>query len=421
MSNWNVSTANWFRLKSMRRQFLKVSLVFAAACVAQFAHAACQLPAQIPQKQKALPRDNYNTQAFVDEAVKQLGNHYKGYVVLLVGRGGRIIAEAEYGFARTSCETAGEKRFTKRTQTAWGSVTKFVTGAIVIDKTERSNARNLDEAMFDFLPARWKPDVHAGHRPVTIRQLLQHRSGFGDRGSNLRQRLSQPPEKRVGSRKYNNANFAMFQVMGRFFKQGVWDTLEAGYVPGEITYGGYIAAHGLSIYKEMLDTRIRKPLGIKLSCNQADHAGDNHSYWYRNAGSKKGYRLVPQDYRGCSTGGLVMSSVHMAKILHAVTRTNDIISKSNYSNLMAQPNNERLVWDGFQTTTGGSLFKKNGARNRGGGANSSLPGNGSGSIRAEIMAFPNGMSGLIVTNSATPSGVSRIGNMLKAAFEKGAQ
>lgn len=406
------------RMPIMSALLFPLSLYFTAEALG-----ACELPAKRPFQKSFQPQDAFDTAAFINSAVRDLGDGLMGYVVVLRGKAGKIVAEANYGYARTPCEEAGVQPFTRDTQTAWGSVTKMFTTAAVIDKTERSNVRNLDEKMFEFLPERWRKDVHPENREVTIRHLLSYQSGFKQKApddvdpKDFAERLSRPPEKKIGTRAYSNESFAIFHYMGRFFQEGHWDHLEAGYKPGEIDYDSYVLGHGLAIYKQVIRDRIFNPLPIKGSCNDSDHAGKNYSHYYNSAQSKKGYFLNPQDHSGCATGGIVMSAEDMGKFLHALTRTDAIVSRENHKKLLAVPTDDVLGWNGSPPVQDGEAFHKAGGRTLSG---TSIPGNtASGRAGADIIAFPSGLSAVIAINSKRPEEMKGLKEILIDAYNTG--
>lgn len=418
----NSPKPNWVSIVVSAAAVLGLAAVLTTA-LAPAAQAACELPGRRPFEKSSKPRSGFDTAAFVDSAVADLGQGLMGYAVLLQGKAGNVIGQANYGYARTPCEEGGVQPFTPRTQTAWGSVTKMITTAAVIDKIERSNARSLDEKMVGFLPERWRDEVHRERRDVTIRHVLSYQSGFrlkapeGVERRDLRARLSLPPEKAIGSRIYSNATFSLFHFMGRFFRQGRWDELEAGFTPGEIDYDSFVLGHSLAIYQKVIQDRIFEPLNIKASCNEIDHAGKNYAHFYKNDQSKKGYFLNPQDKAGCATGGIVMSARSMGKFLHALTRTDQLISRENYETLLAIPDKNVLGWNGDLAVADGRAFHKAGGRNLSG---NSIPGNTKrGHAGADIMTFPNGMSAVIAINSNKPDEVKGLKEILVAAYNAG--
>jgi CubicO group peptidase (beta-lactamase class C family) len=382
----------------------------------------CSLASARPLTIESLPRDSIDTAKFVANVVNDLGDDYMGYSAMLIGRGGTTIAAAKYGWARTACEAEGELRFNHNTQTAWGSVTKVLTTALAIDKVERSS-QSLEEPMWENLPADWRAESIADnspHQAVTIRHLLSHRSGFATNSPlTLRERATSATlEKPIGTRDYSNANFAIFQRMGRFFREGYFDDMEASYSPGEITKEDFLETVGLSIYQDTFQNRIADKLGIAFGCNRPEHAGANFSRYYTWPNATNGYMINPVDTPGCSTGGVMMSPRDMATFLHALTRTDEIISHENYENEMAVPGKERLGWDYAISVPGGMMYGKNGARgfSRFKG-NSYIPGNPSGGSYSEIVAYPNGTMALITANSPRPSTAPRFRRILEDAYE----
>ncbi|MCA9618416.1 MAG: beta-lactamase family protein [Myxococcales bacterium] len=377
----------------------------------------CTLPSTRPLSVDSLARSGIDTADFISDVVADLDDDYMGYSAILIGTNGAEIATAKYGWARTRCEPEGERVFNHNTQTAWGSVTKVLTTALVIDKVERSS-QTLDEAAWTNLPTAWRNDIVAANSPhmaVRIRDLLSHMSGFaGSNGVPLLERITGPLEKSLNTRIYSNANFTLFHHMGRFFRQSYFDDLEASFVPGEIPLDSYLETISISIYRNTLEDRIADPLGIAFSCNQPEHAGSNYSRYYTTSSAKSGYMLNNADSQGCATGGVVMSPRDMAKFLHALTRTSDIISHDNYENEMAITSIRRLGWDYALPVAGGRMYGKNGSRGFSGP--SSIPGNGAGSSYSEIVTFPNGMSALITTNSAPPLGSPGLATILADAY-----
>ncbi|MEM9046531.1 MAG: serine hydrolase [Pseudomonadota bacterium] len=408
----------------MRNHLRSLYRIAAASVVMATTSAlACEVPSTRPLDVLAEDRARFDTGAFTASIVDDLDRAVMGYAAVLRSKSGRIIASVEYGYARNPCESAGEQNFSINTQAAWGSVTKMITTAAVIDKTERSTARRLTEPMIDFLPEDWRSGVDGGYDDVTISHLLSYRSGLANNpppGVNRRDlaaRLAQPPARPVGRRTYNNIEFALLLYMGRFFREGYWDSIEQSYQPGEIDYDSYVYAHGLSIYTDVVQGRILTPLNINASCNDSRHSGQNYALFYSNRDQEKGFLLTPSDASGCSTGGVIMNAKHMSKFLHALSQTENLISAENYDTLLA-PDSERLHgWNGAREVEDGLAVHKAGGRRLGG---NSIPGNSAtGRAGANIMAFPNGMTAVVVINSGRTSGTKSLRDVLIDAYNAG--
>ncbi|MEM1034633.1 MAG: serine hydrolase domain-containing protein, partial [Myxococcota bacterium] len=326
----------------------ETDLAFQPLVKSSVAARTCSLSTRRPLTVDSTPRSGLDTAGFIADVVAQLDDDYMGYSAMLIGKAGVEVASAKYGWARTRCEPSGERNFNHNTQTAWGSVTKVLTTALVIDKVERSS-QSLDEEAWTNLPSAWRSDVvatNSPHQAVRVRDLLSHMSGFaGSNGLTLRQRITGPLEKSLSTRIYANANFSIFKHMGRFFREGYFDNLEASYVPNEIPLDAYLETISLSIYEDAMHDRVASPVGITFSCNEPEHDGPNYAHFYTDEDATRGYLLNSADKPGCTTGGIVMSPRDMGTFLHALTRTNTIISKANYQDEMADPSIRRLGWD----------------------------------------------------------------------------
>lgn len=374
---------------------------------------ACSVPDPGPPVVVAGNYSSMDANAFIDHVVDELGDDYMGYSVMLIGKNGGEMAKAKYGYARSPCDADGEQMFNHNTQVAWGSVTKVLTTALVIDKVERSS-QTLDETMWSNLPADWRWEAivnNSPHMDVRVRDLLGQVSGFaGSTGIPMRERsTSVTLEKPIGwPRTYSNANFAIFAYMGRFFRQGYFDAWDdaLSYLDDE-EKDVALQQIGVSIYEDAFHSRIEDKIGIEMSCNGSDYTGSNFAKYYTDGSdTTPGYDIDPSAFPGCTTGGIVMSPRDMGTFLHALTRTDDIIDNDTYHAEMATPSFDRLGWDQSLSVTGGRMYTKDGHRAFGGDRHA----------WAEIVAFPNGTSALIVANSDRTS--ASFASILRGAYNE---
>lgn len=93
--------------------------------------------------------------------------------VVLVWRDGRQLFGHAAGFAHRGHRV----RNTMDTRFACASVTKMVTAAVALRLVERGVVA-LDDAVIDVLPSQWRPNALTPQH--TLRQLLQHTSGFAN-------------------------------------------------------------------------------------------------------------------------------------------------------------------------------------------------------------------------------------------------
>lgn len=381
---------------------------------------------QIPLQTRAEQVAGFSTRAFNDFILNTLKRDLMGYAVILQDKTGKRIAEINYGYARRPGESRGVQPFTRDTVVTWGSITKMITAAAAIDRTEQLPRLNLDMRMVDYLPALWQ--VSNPWKPVTLRQLLSYQGGFNGgifpptnaKGS-LRIRLERPQvEGVIGNRLYENANYSAFHFLGKFFVASrVWQAIEDGYPGGEVSYDEYIFAKTRPIWMNFLQTRIFGPLGIKGACGKIDFNGNNYALYYNGPGSRRGYFVNPEDMNNCASGGMVMSVRDMGVFIHALTQTDKIINRANYASTFGLINNNNVVgWNRSNSITGGRAFEKAGDH---GASGSAIQGNSaSGRVENYVMTFPNGMTAILAANSGIPDNATyNRSNMLRSAYLAG--
>jgi CubicO group peptidase (beta-lactamase class C family) len=109
-----------------------------------------------------------------------------GYQYVLI-KDGRVVTEKADGVARTAAD-GGLLKMTVNTPINLGSLQKFITGTAMIGLMENpavySPDRNqslqtrLDRKITTLFPHVWLKSMKSGIEQISIRQLLQHRSGF---------------------------------------------------------------------------------------------------------------------------------------------------------------------------------------------------------------------------------------------------
>jgi len=381
---------------------------------------------RIPYQAKFEAVPGFNTRLFNNTVARTLGSGQMGYVMVLRDRTGKIVAEINYGYARRPGEATGALSFTRDTTVTWGSVTKMITAAAAIDRTEQIPRLNLDMKMADYVPERWR--VANAWKAVTFRHLLSYQGGFDDNSlpssgpkPTFRNRIAaQRTERAVGSRLYVNANFSAFHFLGKFFTgDTAWKAIEDGYPGGELSYDDYVWSKTRPIWMNVLQTRIFGPLGIKGACGKIDFNGNSYALYYDDPQSSRGFLVNPIDMVNCASGGIVMSANDMGIFLHALTQTNKIITQANYRATFGLTSNNNVVaWNRSRAVTGGRAFEKAGAHTVSG---SGIIGNtAEGRVETYVMAFPNGMTAVFATNSSFPDNATwSPSSMLRAAYEAG--
>jgi CubicO group peptidase (beta-lactamase class C family) len=399
------------------------SLVGLFLFAGSMASEACKLPENRPFQQLAKELPLYDTKAFVSRVRQQMGDHFMGYVVAIQDRQGQVIAAVNYGWARTPCAPDGALAFSSNVQAAWGSVTKVVTATAVMRKVEKNpTRRSLDDPVVDYLPPAWKSEVSEPYRTVTIGQLIQHRSGFkrnaptvGGKKLSVRQRLAQdPPEREIGgSRKYSNINFALFDWMPKFLRRTA-SIQEPPASASDTEYDEDYRAQGARSHERHLRDQIFEPLGIEMSCNHAEHAGNSYARNYIGPNATgQGYLVNRKDEPGCAVGGLILSPAGMLAFLYALSRTDQIVNRDTWA-LMARPGDERYGWP--------QVVQVRQDRSLGGQYNHGLAFGHDGSrwggkAKGQVYIFPNGMSAVAVVNSKGSAGAPSLSDVLLEAYD----
>ncbi len=377
---------------------------------------ACELPTERPYQQSSLPQEGFDSARFLEQVRTKLNGRVMGYSVVLRNGRGKVIAEAGHGYARTPCDRGGAKEFRSSTQAAWGEITEVLTTAAVVDKTESSTTRNLDERLVEFLPARWRERVHPSHQALTIRDVLSGRAPFRTyaRAPQLLQQLTTPRLEALVQQA--DGSFALVGAMGRFFRAGYWDKVDSGFKDKEASYDDFVLDKASTIYLGVLQRRFFRPLNIKGSCNDADYAGDDYANYYDTTFSGKGYFLDSGEKPSCPANGVVMNSRDMSKFVYALSRTGRVVSKDNYKSLFIPTDRGKaLGWAAAEAVNGGLAHRHSGRRAL------QAPGSGEevihGVAAAEVASFPNGMTVAIAVNSRRTEGTSTLFSILKESYE----
>ncbi|TCP42896.1 serine hydrolase domain-containing protein [Rhodovulum marinum] len=369
---------------------------------------ACDLPATRPSFVDTAPRAGFDTARFADEVAEALGDRFMGYAVTLRARSGAVIAQVNRGYARTPCEDGGAKTFNGRTVSPIGSVSKALTAATVIHRAETLDSVSLDDPFRDYLPARWRPALHASLDPVTLRNLLEHRGGFAKSGKTLwgheftlEERYALGEESYLvraqdiakGSRTcvpapvtrrcYANTSFALWNVSTASLTPRKWATIEAAYQPGEITYDSYLLVHAYRLYRETVEKVLFDPLDVSGGCNV--YTDPMHrAFTYDGPDSERGTDRADPG-RPCAIGGWFMSTRDLSAVIHRIATTREVIDANH--DLMFSSGDDRLVFASRTRVADGFAVAHNGSR-------------WGGDAKAEVIVFPNGYVAAAIANSS---------------------
>jgi CubicO group peptidase (beta-lactamase class C family) len=333
----------------MQRRILALGLFLTATAPAL----ACN-DAPGPATTRLFAVQGYNAQRFVDTVTSAFDGNAMGYAVVLRAPDGRLVAEVASGWARTDCEVEGPRAFDSRTVTSWASASKVVTAAAILNKIERfPQTRSLDERLVDLFPERWP--VGACATPgrcwseATIAHALSHRVGFrSDVNAPYEERFASGiSERPVGERAYANESFDIFDYLGHFLAADKMRDFEDANTAGDLAdYSQAVRAEVRLHWAPYLQREVFGPSGIQATCADVAAFGSNYARAYADVSdSTRGRLSTPQNTGTCTTGGMVMSVSDMTKFLHALSRTDRIISNALFREEMTRVDDLRVGFD----------------------------------------------------------------------------
>lgn len=373
---------------------------------------ACTMPEARPSFTDVEPRASFDTAAFANTVSDALGHRFMGYAVTLRDRAGTIVAQINHGYARSPCEAGGEKKFNGRTVSPIGSVSKVLTAATVIHRAENLDSVSLEDPFQDYLPERWRADLHPSLQSVTLRNLLEHRGGFAKSARTLwnhkfsvQERLELGAETYLVAaeniaknirlcvpvprteRCYANTSFALWNTSAASLKPSKWAQIEDGYQPGEISYGSYIRVHIYAQYQDIVRKTLFDPVGVDAGCNV--YTSERHrAFTYDGPMAERGINRAEQG-RPCAIGGWFMSSRDLSAVVHRIVNTREVINANHH--LMFVNGDKRLVFSNRTRVTEGRASSHGGSR-------------WSGAAKAQVVVFPNGYVAAGVMNSKPAEG-----------------
>jgi CubicO group peptidase (beta-lactamase class C family) len=165
----------------------------------------------------------FNKANFDQSLQSAVGTKVIGYQYVLI-KNGQVVSEKAGGVAHSAAD--GTLGMTTSTPTNIGSLAKFLSGTAMIGLMEKPAGQfqwdagmtlqqKLNRKFFTIVPNVWKTGSKAGIENITIRQLLQHRSGFDDDKVNNRTVLGFLKDtdgfqqSQFDQREYSNINFVL--------------------------------------------------------------------------------------------------------------------------------------------------------------------------------------------------------------------
>lgn len=181
--------------------------------------ASAQRPAQVG----GMTTMNFNKSKFDQNLQNAVAPNVMGYQYVLI-KNGQVVSEKAGGLAQST--TDGYLVMTTSTPSNLGSLGKFLSGTAMIGLMEKPPAtstwdtgaslqQKLNRPFTSIVPNVWKMGNKAGVENITIRQLLQHRSGFDDAKATNRNVLGFLKDadgfspSQFNQREYSNINFVL--------------------------------------------------------------------------------------------------------------------------------------------------------------------------------------------------------------------
>lgn len=356
------------------------------------ANSHCTVSQNKPRSKKVDPDRNLDGERFVEVLREMLPlDEHMGYVVIVQNSALRNVATDTSGYAISNCDPGGPEAFTVDTRTAWGSVSKLITTAVVANRAQESNQVSLGDRFAPHIPNRWR--LHSRFTEVTFAQLLGHRAGLRrSSGVDLRTRLAttnnDPP---VGERSYSNTGHG---IAGRMImiatgnSQG-WESQYANAPQQE--YDDWFNSWASLLYLGFAESQVLAPANVNdASCGFDQYVEEGKPYARRySSGSDPNGRLKPDARLSCFSGGWVMSARQMARFMRTLRHTNAIVNRTTYGNMTAC----RLGFDGGGGAyVQGPAFHKNGL----------IRDNQGNRYSAYVVMLPGGYTAVAASNSGSP-------------------
>ncbi len=237
---------------------------------------------------------------------KERSGRFSG--VVLIARDGRLLLHKAYGYARRE----NNQKNATGTRFNIGSITKSFT-ALAIHQLVEKGGLSVDDTLIKFFPD--YPDKNAA-RKITIRHLLEMRSGVGD----------------IFGEKFTKSPKESFRTLNDYLPLFIEKPLQ--FEPGtsqQYSNGGFILL-GLIIekvsgmdYYDYVNENIFRPAGMTASgWPLADDAGTDIAVGYTRPRGTDGplrpnTEMMPA--RGSSAGGSYSTALDLLKYIQALQRS----------------------------------------------------------------------------------------------------
>lgn len=284
----------------------------------------------------------------------------KGYQYVLI-KDGKVVTEKAGGFARNAAD--GSAAMTTTTPTNIGSLAKFMSGTALLGLMQKptpyspdkgkSLQQRLDKKIVDLFPNVWKNGATKGVENISMRQLLQHRTGFdNDKPSNrsvygFLKDADGFNQAKFNTREYNNVNFALVGYMIPLYSD---PNLIGGYNGANLSDKVMRNSLGKNM-DDFMRARYWNQMTPKISpnCDAANTLKTSAAYGYQSkADVAKGAinSAINSDGHCLGHGGYYLSSRDFANYMAHFSQSDLIVNKTGRDMMYTEgvAPNDRLVW-----------------------------------------------------------------------------
>jgi hypothetical protein len=385
----------------------------------------------------------FNKAAFDQSLAAALGPNVMGYQYAMV-KNGTLVTDGAGGKAANAAD--GDRDMTPYTPAPMGSLSKFLSGTAMLHFMEKDypGSRDIGDSLqaklnrnfTTIVPAYWTNGMTPGIENITIRQLLQHRSGFDDQKGGNRTVLGYmrdadgfvPAQYNV--REYSNINFVLNGYLIPLWANSALKTQYDFSASAQALFGAdeseidqMIRDNAGATMHTLMKNRIWNNMTPKIypNCDAANTLENSAAYFYqsKNDNTTGGISSAIDSQGHCGGAGYYyLSSRAIANYMAHFSATN-LIVENEARDLMfndAMNPNDRLVWGSSSTNNwiANTYGMPNIVWSNGKGDNSE------GGYRAVIIRLPLKHYLVIMTNSPELS-TGALFNAGVAAFQAGMQ
>lgn len=314
----------------------------------------------------------FNKNNFDQSLTNAVEPNVMGYQYVLI-KNGQLITEGAGGKAANAAD--GNRNMTTSTPHNIGSLSKFLSGTAMLHLMVKSAgpggawdnglslSQKLNRPFTSIMPDVWVDGNKPGIGGITIRELLQHRSGFDTSKSDATGRdvldyLKDDDgylDAQHGQREYANINFVLNGYLLTMYEypgaKDIYNNSIDFWNLNQADASAYVKQQAGTSMHTIMKTRIWDNMTPTISpnCDSADTLQNTMAYFYNSKNDNtNGGTSSSMNVKGhCGgEGGYFLSSRALANYLAHFSAT-DLIVNDEARNLMfndAMNPNDRLVW-----------------------------------------------------------------------------